>query len=66
MEVHELKEWMSERFDQTDKKIEKIEDRLEEHGKWIASVKAVWYVVSGLVLLVIGKWEIWNRWWGGK
>ncbi len=66
MEVHELHEWMKERFDQTDKKIEKIEDKLGEHEKWITSVKAVWFVVISLVGIVVGKWELWNRWWGGK
>jgi hypothetical protein len=77
MEVHELKEWMEDRFELSDRLIdskltavntciEKLEKKVDAHDGWIRSVKAVWWVVGGLGTLVIGKWEIWNRWFGGK
>jgi quinol-cytochrome oxidoreductase complex cytochrome b subunit len=66
MEVHELKEWMDERFDRCETMIAKLETKVDAHEGWITSVKAIWWVVSGLCALMIAKWEVWNRWFGGK
>jgi hypothetical protein len=77
MEVHELKEWMDERMTSSDKLmterfvtinkcIEKLDAKVVEHDKLAVSLRAIWWVVGGMAALVIGKHELWLRWFGGK
>jgi len=73
MEVHELKEWMDVRLKDLEGKVtvrctlhqeilKILADRVNNHTKWIASIKGAWAAIVGLgALFVFIADKIWGK-----
>jgi len=58
MTVDELKEWMNSRFDDLDGRLDKLNDKVTTHDRWLWLLRGVG-VVLVIILSVIGvkiKW----------
>jgi hypothetical protein len=52
MEVHELKDIMEDRFDRLDKRLDKQDEKITSHDRWLWLIRGVSLVIIAALSLI--------------